>query len=185
MRHVAFFRNMNLGQRASKSPTSAQLVGAFEDAGAQDVLNVQSNGTVIFSAERPTWVARDVLGRLQRASGYAGEVVVRSEDWIRQTLDEIEPWWEGVEICLFDARAPLPVEAPWTDDVSCLNVFVLDAKHAVTSWWDPAHGSPSNPVLTKQLGVPVTCRGLRTMNRVHARLLSLSIRDLAAEDEYF
>lgn len=185
MRHVAFFRNMNLGQRASHSPTSAQLVGAFEAAGAWDVLNVQSNGTVIFAAEHPTWAARDVLGRLQAETGYAGTAVVRSDEWIRRTLDEIEPWWEGVEVCLFDAREPLPLQAPWGDDASGLNVFLLDAKHAITSWWDPGHGSPANAVLTKHLDVPVTCRGLRTMHRVHARLLSLSIRDSAAEDEYF
>ena len=108
-----------------------------------------------------------------------------SLEQIRRTLDEIEPWWEGVEVCLFDAREPLPLQAPWGDDASGLNVFVLDAKHAITSWWDPGHGSPANAVLTKHLDVPVTCRGLRTMHRVHARLLSLSISDSAAEDEYF
>ncbi len=49
-RMVAFFRNLNLGQRRSNSPTSGVLVEAFTTAGATWVANFQTNGTVVFDA---------------------------------------------------------------------------------------------------------------------------------------
>ena len=51
-RSVAFFRNLNLGQ--GWAPTRAQLVGAFETAGARDVDNIQVNGTVAYTAPAPS-----------------------------------------------------------------------------------------------------------------------------------
>ena len=45
---VAFFRNLNVGQR--RSPTRDQLLDAFTAERAVDVLSHQSNGTVAFSA---------------------------------------------------------------------------------------------------------------------------------------
>ena len=38
---VAFFRNLNLGQRRSHSPTRPELLDAFERAGATDASNFQ------------------------------------------------------------------------------------------------------------------------------------------------
>jgi len=49
-RSVAFFRNLNLGQRRSHSPMRPELLDALERAGAQDPINFQVNGTVIFTS---------------------------------------------------------------------------------------------------------------------------------------
>ena len=48
MLHAAFFRNMNLGQARSLSPTRAVLEEAFRSAGARQVRSFQTNGTVAF-----------------------------------------------------------------------------------------------------------------------------------------
>ena len=50
-RSVAFFRNLNLGQRRSHSPTRPELLDALERAGAYDATNFQVNGTVIFRSD--------------------------------------------------------------------------------------------------------------------------------------
>lgn len=46
--HVAFIRNVNQGQRGQ--PSTADLVGAFSDAGCADAVTFQSNGTIVFPA---------------------------------------------------------------------------------------------------------------------------------------
>jgi len=45
---VAFFRNLNLGQARSHSPTSGQLLDAFVAAGARSPSHVGANGTVVY-----------------------------------------------------------------------------------------------------------------------------------------
>lgn len=47
-RSVAFFRNLNLGQR--RNPTRVQLTDAFAALGATAVLSFRTNGTVVFAA---------------------------------------------------------------------------------------------------------------------------------------
>ena len=61
MRHVAFVRNLNQGQRGHV--TTAELVAAFVEAGCHDPVPFQSNGTVVFEgdAERAPDAARREL----------------------------------------------------------------------------------------------------------------------------
>ncbi|MCW3493121.1 DUF1697 domain-containing protein [Microbacterium sp. SSM24] len=49
---VAFFRNVNQGQRGH--PTTADLLGALADAGFTEAVTFQSNGTVVFSDAAPS-----------------------------------------------------------------------------------------------------------------------------------
>ena len=87
--NVAFFRNMNLGQRRSHSPTSAELIGAFAGAGASTARNVQSNGTVVFDGPRPRALARDVVQRLGPVCGYTDAVMVRPRSWVLALAEEL------------------------------------------------------------------------------------------------
>ncbi|MGL4256325.1 MAG: hypothetical protein ACRCSL_08325 [Microbacterium sp.] len=48
---MAFFRNVNQGQRGH--PSTADLLAAFTDAGFPDAVPFQSNGTVIFRSGAP------------------------------------------------------------------------------------------------------------------------------------
>lgn len=173
--HVAFFRNMNLGQARSKSPTSAVLVDAFVTAGAGHVANFQTNGTVIFSTGifSATSAADVIVGvrpRLLAATGYADAVVVRSATWVAALGPRLDPKLHGGEVALFDVPGPLNVEVMSTDRVGDMTIVELDELHAVTAWAAGVPARGSNPTLTRMLGVPVTCRGVPTMIRLAARL---------------
>lgn len=75
---VAFFRNLNLGQRRSHSPTRPELLAAFARAGATDPTSFQVNGTVVFeSATDPQALAERVVQLLGPVCGYDDAVLVR------------------------------------------------------------------------------------------------------------
>ncbi len=170
---VAFFRNLNLGQARSKSPTSAVLVGAFAAGGATGVLNFQTNGTVIFTAARPEEVVEAARPLLRAATGYTDAVIVRPAAWVVALGRRLDPELPAGEVALFDASAAPPLELPWTDSSGSLTLLEFDRRHAVTSWTSTRTGSMSNPTLTRMLGVPVTCRGVPTMIRLAARLAAV------------
>ncbi|MCA0294011.1 MAG: hypothetical protein LCH96_01630 [Actinobacteria bacterium] len=172
MRHVAFFRNLNLGQARSKSPTSAVLVSAFLTSGARLATSFQTNGTVVFEADDPAAVVVGARGVLAGATGYADVAVVRDAGWVVELGGRLDPGLVNGEVALFDAASAPALEVPWLDPSGSLTVVEIDALHAVTSWADPRTGSSANPTLTRLLGVPVTCRGVPTMIRLAARLAS-------------
>jgi len=167
---VAFFRNMNLGQARSNSPTSAVLVEAFTTAGAAWATNFQTNGTVIFAAGRVADVIGGVRRLLLAATGYTDVVIVRSSPWVSDLAGRLNPGLPGGEVALFDAPATPVFVLPWKETAGGLAILELDAAHAVTSWTASRVGSNANPTLAKLLGVPVTCRGVPTMIRLAARL---------------
>jgi hypothetical protein len=168
--HVAFFRNLNLGQARSNSPTSAVLREAFLTAGAGTATNFQTNGTVIFTAADPAAVVSAMLPLLTEASGYSDAVIVRPAEWLAGLAARLDPTTTAGEVSLFDATGQVPIAPGWVDPSGCLTVLDIDSRHAVTSWSDRSHGSSANPVLTRLLGVPVTCRGIPTMIRLAGRL---------------
>lgn len=71
MQHVAFFRNVNQGQRGQ--PSTADLVGAFADAGCPDAVPFQSNGTLVFAATEPDAVIADAVVALTNCTGLERE----------------------------------------------------------------------------------------------------------------
>ncbi len=168
--HVAFFRNMNLGQARSKSPTSGVLVGAFIAAGAESVTNFQTNGTVVFSATDAAAVVAQVRPLLLAATGYSDTVVVRSKAWLAELGPRLDADLHGGEVALFDAPEVPELELPWVDGAGEVAVMELDTLHAVTAWAAEGTARGSNPTLTRMLGVAVTCRGIPTMVRLATRL---------------
>jgi hypothetical protein len=168
--HVAFFRNMNLGQARSRSPRSALLVDAFTAAGAESVTNFQTNGTVIFSATDPAEVVERVRPQLLAATGYADAVVVRSHAWLAELGQRLDQELHGGEVALFDAPEVPELVLPWVDGAGEVAIVELDDRHAVTAWAAAGTAHGSNPTLTRMLGVPVTCRGIPTMIRLATRL---------------
>ncbi|MBB1514049.1 DUF1697 domain-containing protein [Tessaracoccus sp. MC1627] len=167
---VAFFRNMNLGQARSRSPRSSELLDAFAAAGATSALNFQTNGTVIFAGDEPAALAESVVTRLTAVTGYADLVVVRSAAWLIDAVGRIDPGLTAGEVALFDAPSLLELALPLIERVPTgeLVVHTLTHSHAVTS--TTGSGISAGPVLTRLIGVPVTCRGIPTMRRLVARL---------------
>lgn len=177
---VAFFRNLNLGQRRSHSPTAPELLDAFARAGVERATNFQTNGTVIFTASGGSEQAREVVRLLGPVCGYSDLVVVRSARWVVElgrrldALVRVRGPIEGGEVTLFDGGVDPGLPLPWTDPATGLEILALDHRHAVTSWpADAPTGPPTNRVITDMMGVPVTARGVPTMLRLAARLSAL------------
>lgn len=169
---VAFFRNMNLGQRRSNSPTSAQFLDAFAQAGAPGARVFQTNGTVIFEAPGGNGQAREAARLLHLECGYADLVVVRSARWIVDLAARLDTSLPGCCVTLFDGREDPGLPLPWTHPATGLKFLELDRRHAVTLWPpdSPSGGSPANRVIAGLMGVPGTGRTAGTIVRLANRL---------------
>jgi hypothetical protein len=166
-RHVAFFRNLNLGQRRSHSPTRPELLDAFARVGATDASNFQVNGTIVFDTDSPPQeLADEVVRLLTPVCGYADAVLVRPADWILGLELDTGPL---AEVSFFDGPDPFPEELPWEAPGAGLTVVRADARHAV-SLNDAERTSGATWALERRLGVPVTSRGVPTITRLQARL---------------
>ncbi|GAA2122805.1 DUF1697 domain-containing protein [Nocardioides bigeumensis] len=171
-RSVAFFRNLNLGQ--GWAPTRPQLVAAYEAAGATDVDNVQSNGTILFTAAAHVSTTRAVLATLKDLTGYADIAVVRTANWVwcvAEESDELDlPDDEAHEVVFFDAK--VPVEIPWTSPDGHLRILGGGAGYAITSFkrYPRGPGSTAGPTLEQLTGVKGTARGVSTIRRLAARI---------------
>ena len=164
---VAFFRNLNLGQR--RSPTRAQLLEAFAREGVSDALSHQVNGTVVFSAPHgrsPQDLADAVVDRLGPVCGYRDVVLVRSVAWLAGLALHDLP--DGCELTLVDAPGVFPERLPWTPDGE-VTVLRADHLHAVVLNHRERR-SRGTPVIEARLGVPATSRGVGTVQRLLARL---------------
>lgn len=128
--HVAFFRNLNLGQL--RSPTREQLLAAFAAEGARDVLSHQSNGTVAFSTTGdPQRLADAVVARLGPVCGYDDVVPVRSLAWLAGLgLDELP---DGCELTVVDGPSRFPEPLPWRPDGQEVTVLRADRRHAIVA----------------------------------------------------
>jgi hypothetical protein len=168
---VAFFRNLNLGQSRSHSPTRTQLLAAFEAAGARSATNFQVNGTVIFETDGdPQAMADEAATRLTPVTGYADVAIARSTEWLREL--ELDDLPDHAEVSFFAGPDAFPEPLPWTVPGAGLTVVRTDQFHAV-SVNDLEQTSGATYALERLLGVPVTSRGVPTIRRLRARLASL------------
>jgi uncharacterized protein (DUF1697 family) len=165
-RHVAFFRNLNHGQRGS--PTREQLLAAFAAAHATEVTPYQVNGTVIFRASEPTRVVDRVRTSLSEA-GWSDIAPVRRASWVRNLVDQLPDVGDNAEISFYDSLRDFPEPLPWRPASGRLAVVQADRLHAV-SMNDEPRTSYATPALEALLGVRVTSRALSTMRRLAERL---------------
>ncbi len=168
-RSVAFFRNLNLGQARSNSPTRPQLLDAFAAAGAPGALSFQTNGTVVFDAADPEAVAREVVSALTPVCGYADAVLVRPADGVLAMAVELAELPGTAELALFDGSEAFPETLPWTPSSGRVEVVAAGAGHALAVN-AVAGTSFATPELERLLGVPVTSRGSGTVQRLGRRL---------------
>lgn len=170
---VAFFRNLNLGQSRSHSPTRTQLLDAFAVAGARRASSFQTNGTVIFSPQDPREPAERLATRvveiLTPVCGYADAVLVRSGAWVIDLTATLEPMPKTTEVALFDLPGEFPVAVPWISPGGHLEVVHADRWHAIcVNAVDRT--SFATKELERLLDVPVTARGAGTFLRLESRL---------------
>lgn len=164
--HVAFFRNLNLGQ--PQSPTRTQLLDAFAAEGARDVLSHQSNGTVAFACDGdPQALAGAVVARLGPVCGYADVAPVRPLSWLRDLGLEALP--DGCELTVVDGPPSFPEALPWTSPGGEVTILSAGPGHVVVRTHEErrSHGTR---VVERMLGVPATSRGVGTVLRLLARV---------------
>jgi hypothetical protein len=168
---VAFFRNLNLGQRRSHSPTRPELLDAFAKARAPEATSFQVNGTVIFEHDGDAQaLADDARDLLTPVCGYTDVVLVRPADWVL-ALDLGSE--SRAEVSLFDGPDPFPEPLPWEVPGAGLRVVRADAVHAL-SLNDVEQTSGATWALERRLGMPVTSRGVPTMRRLQTRLRTIT-----------
>jgi hypothetical protein len=165
---VAFFRNLNLGQSRSHSPTSPQLLDAFVEAGARSPSHVGTNGTVVYYHSTGPTLARRVAKLLTPMCGYRDMVTVRSG----VALIELDRRLRGLgngEVVLYDKPPgfdlPTPIES---ED----GLIVISANHrrAITQHRSGSHPTNAGPFIASLVGVPTTTRSITTMRRVAERV---------------
>ena len=164
MRSVAFFRNLNQGQRGS--PTSAILEGAFAAAGASGVVLFQSNGTVVFFADDPVICVEVAAKAVRGASEWDDVVFVRSLKWIMDLVRDLDSGDQDsgrMELSLFEESSAL-VSTPPIAGRRC--TIVSGGTGYALCLNDRDGESNGTPTLERMLGVKVTSRGLPTLRRL-------------------
>ena len=158
--YVAFFRDLNQGQRGS--PTSGVLEQVFREVGATSVALYRSNGTVRFASEAPDACAQAAAELVIERSGWDDVYFVRplaelqalAHDFVSQDPDELR----RTELSLFD---PALAFAGKLAGRRC-RVVSGGAGFAVTLN-DRDGISDATPTLERALNTRVTSRGLPTI----------------------
>ncbi|MBA4247289.1 MAG: hypothetical protein C0444_03225 [Microbacterium sp.] len=171
--HVAFVRNVNLGQRGH--PSADDLLSAFAAAGAPDALSFQSNGTIVFTARaaEAESLAQDAVAALARAAGHEREVFTASLASLRPLVDE-----HGSAIDTHRRELTLHGGPALEAD----SVALLEGeRRAHCTVLDSAPGwvvtlnlrdrqSNGTPLVEHALGIPATSRGLPTLVRLFEKV---------------
>ncbi len=170
MRQVAFFRNMNLGQARSKSPTRSVLEDAFTSAGAQQVRSFQTNGTVVFDpVDR---AAVDVVERaraaLHDATGYTDiapcQPITELALLVAVTRERLEVVDRAVYVTFFAAEVPLDWAQPEAELDRLGTTVIASGPGWVVTQVAPG-GDPTTSVQAR-IGRLATTRGFGTVDRL-------------------
>lgn len=167
MRHIAFVRNVNQGQRGH--PSTADMLGAFADAGADDAVAFQSNGTVVFAAADPQRVVDAAMAALAARSG-----VEREGFWM--PLPEVAAVVHAHAAEPDAARRELTLHGGGVinrDDPQTVRVAahrrceIVDAGDGwIVSINERDRESNATPVAERLTGGPATSRGMLTLVRL-------------------
>lgn len=167
---AAFFRNMNLGQARSHSPTRPVLEEAFSSAGAVGVRSFQTNGTVLFDpvAASPHACIERVRATLAERVGYtdiapvqpltAVSALVRTT---RELLPAVDP---AICATFFDPDAAFD----WATPGALLDTVGTTVVASGPGWvvTRVAPGGDPTTAVQRQLGAKATTRGFGTIERL-------------------
>lgn len=174
MQQVAFFRNVNQGQRGHV--TTAELLDALNLVGVHDAVAFQSNGTVVFSAPAsdPSSIVAGARQMLADRGVFDDVVIARPLAFIAQIVAAHAGEADGHrrELTLFD-------DAQRLGDASLVALEATKRRCEVVAdgdGWAVVHNerdrqSNGTPTIEAILGTPATSRGLPTLARLLARFL--------------
>jgi uncharacterized protein (DUF1697 family) len=166
-RHVAFFRNLNVGQRGS--PSTQQILDAFAAAGATDATSFRSNGTVVFTSSSPAHTRDRVCSLLIQQTDWCDVAPVRPARWVLDLADRLADVEGNAEVAFYDGRHDFPEALPWRPESGRLTVVAADRRHAIAVDDEP-RTSYATSVLERLLDLRVTSRGAATVLAVADRL---------------
>jgi uncharacterized protein (DUF1697 family) len=176
MRHVAFFRNTNLGR--PKSPTRVQLEAAFMCSGALSAQSFLTNGTLVFEAasEAASQVTTRARDRLGTVCGLVEPIFVRSIAQLARLVAS-GPFaaidlGNVYECCttFLPAHVGCRVTVPQRNARGDVEVIgrQADAVFSLSRKFGASPGSP-NAYLEKVLGLETTTRNWNTILRRAAK----------------
>jgi uncharacterized protein (DUF1697 family) len=167
VRHIAFLRNVNQGQRGH--PSTADIIAAFADAGAHGAVAFQANGTIVFASDDPQTLVDDATAALAARSG-----VEREGFWM--PLPDLAAIVEAHAVEPHAARREFTLHGGGTldrDDPEVVRVAahrrvsIVDAGDGwIMSVNERDHDSNATPVAERLTGTPATSRGLATLVRL-------------------
>lgn len=174
MKHVVFFRNVNLGR--PNCPSKTQLEDAFISVGADTATSFQTNGTLVFSAPgrgSGANLVKSACLKLSAVCGLKEPAMVRSMKELC-ALVETAPF-SGIELanvyeCCASFLAPKRVElpvAPFESNRGDVEILSLNRSIALSlsRKFGASPGSP-NAFLERTLKIPVTTRNWNTVIRL-------------------
>lgn len=167
VQHVAFFRNVNQGQRGQ--PRTPDLIDAFGDAGIPDAVAFQSNGTVLFAADDVEGTVVDVRSSLTAKGIYSGEVFTRPLSFIRAFVARYgdRPNAHRYELTLFpDGQLILDENAAMQEARRRRCELIDHGRGWAAVCNDRDARSNGTPTIEAVLSVPATSRGLPTLARL-------------------
>lgn len=168
MHHVAFFRNVNQGQRGK--PRTADLVDAFRDAGIPGAVAFQSNGTILFATDDVTEaLVAGVRSRLAARGVHSGEVFTRPLAFIRGFVTRYgdRPDAHRYELTLFpDAQQILDEDLAGREARRRRCELVDHGPGWAAVRNDQDARSSGTPTIEAVLPVQATSRGLPTLARL-------------------
>ena len=175
MKHVAFFRNLNLGR--PKCPTKAQFEAAFLDAGAATASSFLTNGTLVFEAPSQAAARQLVTAACQamhECCGLVEPAFVRTVGQLARLVRQAP--FDAVDAERVYARCitflhpqarlrpqDLPIDTPRGD----CHIFASTGREAFSTVQKNGNtvGNP-NGVLEKLLQRPATSRNWNTVVRL-------------------
>lgn len=164
MRHVAFVRNLNQGQRGHV--TTAELVAAFVEAGCHDPVPFQSNGTVVFEGDAER--AQDAALALTAHAGVEREVFTLTLDRVREIVSDHSPAPDANRRELTVHRGgPITINTATQAEAAHRRCALLDSGDGWTvTVNERERESNATPTLERLTGAPATSRGLPTLIRL-------------------
>lgn len=164
MRHVAFIRNLNQGQRGHV--TTAELVAAFREAGCRDPAPFQSNGTVVFAGDAGR--AQDAALVLAIRAGVEREIFTLTWDEVEDIVGDHAPAPDSArrELTLH-AGNRLDLDAAVQAEAARRRCVALDTGVGwVVTLNERDRESNATPVWERLTGAPATSRGIPTLGRL-------------------
>ena len=178
VRLVAFFRNLNLGQRLA--PSRSELELAFLEAGATSAASFQTNGTVVFNArslKAGMKAVRLACEQFERTNGFTEPAFVRSWDYL-VAMVERRPFESHKDatvhahaVTFLHAEADLSIDLPTRTSRGDVRIVEYTASEILCASYKTGANTAGSPnVFAERLfGLPATTRVWSTIERLVRR----------------